>query len=137
MAILVWIVDDNVCHHQTAALTLARLPLFELEGYASGGSAIAEFASRSELDPSLLPRIVLMDYFLGDSHGDTVTSELRRLHDGAFRPVIVGYSSMRSGSEAIVAAGGDVIVRKRIAHDGSNPDLRVYLDSYARIATRT
>jgi hypothetical protein len=39
-----------------------------------------------------------------------------------------------SGSRQIVASGGDLIVRKLTAADGTNPELRTYLDCLLRIA---
>jgi len=131
---LVWIVDDADAHHRAAAATIAGLPGFELEGHFEGEAALAEYALRAKTAPETLPRIVLMDYYIGDLHGDEVTLRMRAIHAVAFSPVIVGYSSVASGSRSIVEAGGDVAVRKRIAADGTNPDLRTYLESYLRIA---
>lgn len=131
---LVWIVDDADAHHRAAAATIVDLPGFALEGHLEGEAALAEYALRARTAPETLPRIVLMDYYIGDLHGDEVTRRMRGIHAVAFSPVIVGYSSVASGSRSIVEAGGDVVVRKLIAADGTNPDLRIYLESYLRIA---
>lgn len=134
MAIRVWLVDDCEPHHAAAAATIRGLPGFELESFLEGSAAVAEFTYRASTAPETLPRIILMDYYLGDGRGDEFTAQLRALDPPAFRPVVAGYSSVGERSREIVAAGGDVVVRKRIARDGTNPDLRVYLDSYLRIA---
>jgi CheY-like chemotaxis protein len=132
---LVWIVDDAPQNHRAAAATIARLPPFALEGFLDGDEAVAEFTARAGRGPADLPRVILMDYYLGSTRGDDVTAALRAVHT-PLTPIIVGYSSVASGSRAIVAAGGDLAVRKRIADDGTNPDLRVYLESLLRIAER-
>jgi CheY-like chemotaxis protein len=136
MPTLLWIVDDADMHHQAAAATIAGMPAFALEGYLDGESAVAEYGLRAKTAPQTLPRIILMDYYLGDSRGDEVTERMRAIHAIAFSPTIVGYSSVASGSRAIVAAGGDAVVRKAIAPDGTNPALRVYLESFLSIAER-
>lgn len=134
MPLLVWIIDDADHNHRVAAATLRGLPGFALEGFLEAEIAVAEYALRAVTAPETLPRIVLMDYFLDGTHGDEVTQRLRAIHAPAFSPVIVGYSSVASGSRAIVAAGGDTVVRKRTAPDGTNPDLRAYLETYLRVA---
>lgn len=134
MPIRLWLVDDSEPHHAAARATIAGLPAFELESFHEGDAAAAEFEFRARTAPETLPRVVLMDYYLGDGCGDQVTARMRAADPPAFRPVIVGYSTVAERSREIVAAGGDVVVRKRIARDGSNPDLRVYLESFMRIA---
>jgi hypothetical protein len=42
--------------------------------------------------------------------------------------VIVGYSSVSSGSERIVEAGGDLILPKICDPSGTNPQLRRFLE---------
>lgn len=134
MPVLVWIIDDAEAHHRAAAATIAELPAFELEGHMDGETALVEYALRAKTAPETLPRIVLMDYYMGDLRGDEVTERMRAIHAIAFSPVIVGYSSVASGSRSIVAAGGDVVVRKLIAQDGTNPELRVYLERFLHLA---
>ena len=69
-----------------------------------------------------------MDFFLVGERGDHVTKELRQAEVRS-RPVIVGYSSVASGSAAIVAAGGDLAVRKHADERGINPSLANWLRS--------
>lgn len=136
MPIGLWLVDDSEPHHAAARATVTQLAGFALESFHGGEDAVAEFALRAKTAPQDLPRIVLMDFYLGDGRGDEFTREMRALDPAGFRPVIVGYSSVAERSREIVAAGGDVVVRKRVARDGSNPDLRVYLESFLAIAGR-
>ena len=72
--------------------------------------------------------MVLMDFFLGSERGDQVTRGLRAL-EGRSRAVIVGYSSVGSGSARIVEVGGDLVVRKHCDKSGINPSLMRYLTS--------
>ncbi|MEK7414885.1 MAG: response regulator [Planctomycetota bacterium] len=134
MPIGVWIIDDTPSHHTAAAHVVAQLSTFALETFDDGASAVAEFTLRAASAPQTLPRIILMDFFMGDMRGDEATRLIRAIDPRGFPPIIVGYSSVASGSAAIVAAGGDVVVRKRIADDGSNPALREYLETFLRIA---
>lgn len=127
---LVWLIDDSPANHRAAAATVAGLPAFVLAGFLDGDEAVAAFAACAARTPERLPEVVLMDFYLGDTRGDRVTEALRAVLTPR-RVTIVGYSSVASGSQAIVAAGGDAIVRKRIAADGTNPDLRAYLAARA------
>lgn len=136
MPMLVWLIDDAESNHRAAAATVAELPGIELEGFVDGEDALAEYAARAAHEPQTLPRVVLMDYYMDGLRGDEVTERMRAIHAVAFTPVIVGYSSVASGSRSIVDAGGDAVVRKRIASDGTNPDLRVYLEGFLGIAGR-
>ncbi len=132
---LVWIVDDALSHHRTVGATVLHMPEFTCEGFTDGDTAVEEFALRATRAPDRLPRVILMDFYLGGTRGDDVTERLRAVHT-PLTPIIIGYSSVASGSRQIVAAGGDLVVRKHTAPDGSNPDLRLYLDSLLRIADR-
>jgi hypothetical protein len=134
--ILVWLIDDSDANHGPAEATVERLPGFAFEGYHDAELAVAEYRLRAATAPHTLPRVVLMDFYLGDTRGDEVTIELRGIHSPGFSPVIVGYSSVASGSRTIVEAGGDVVVRKRTGRDGTNPDLALYLESFLRVAGR-
>ena len=81
--------------------------------------------------PESLPRIVLMDFYLGGERGDAVTADLREVQAIGHPLTIVGYSSLRDGSQRIVDAGGDCIVAKRTDGDGRNHMLRRWLDAWA------
>lgn len=134
-SMLVWIVDDAPSNHRVAEATVARLPEFSCEGFLDGDEAVAEFAHRVAQAPARLPRVILMDFYLGGTRGDEVTGRIRAVHT-PLTPIIIGYSSVGSGSRQIVEAGGDLVLRKLCARDGTNPDLRVYLESLLRIAGR-
>jgi len=122
---VVWLIDDTDAHHQVAEDTAALVGACVVEHYYSGAEGLEAYAQRIA-DRATLPDVVLMDFFLGDDHGDAVTRRLRALDPVHHRPVIVGYSSVASASAAIIAAGGDVAVRKVIG-DGINPHLAEYL----------
>jgi CheY-like chemotaxis protein len=132
---LVWIVDDAPSNHRAVEATVARLPEFTCEGFLDGDEAVVEFAHRVAHAPDRLPRVILMDFYLGSTRGDEVTGQIRAVHT-PLTPIIIGYSSVGSGSRQIVEAGGDLVLRKLCARDGTNPELRVYLESLLRIAGR-
>jgi CheY-like chemotaxis protein len=117
---LVWLVDDDHDNHEVARATVEGLGGFLFHGFHSGHAALEAFAQGGR------PEVVLMDFYLGAERGDRITARLRALADGR-RPLVVGYSSLHSGSERIVTAGGDVIVPKRCDAGGTNPHLRRFL----------
>jgi CheY-like chemotaxis protein len=125
---LMWLIDDSASNHAVARLTATRFPQLTLSCFYSGAEAIATWtAHHSTSEP--LPDWVLMDYYLIDERGDHVTRDLRQTVAAAqaTQPLIIGYSSVASGSEAIVRAGADVIVRKHSDNNGINPSLAVWL----------
>ena len=132
---LLWIIDDAPSNHRTVAQTVAGRPEFTWEGFLDGDVAVDEFAQRVAHAPDRLPRVILMDFYLGDCRGDEVTGRIRAVHT-PLTPIIIGYSSMPAGSRQIVEAGGDLVLRKHTGADGRNPDLAVYLDGLLRIADR-
>lgn len=126
--LLIWLVDDSRDHHLVADHTVARLPGIGIAHYYDGVSAEADYAVL-QADPALpAPAVVLMDFFLGLERGDHVTRALRALERRS-RAVIVGYSSVASGSARIVEVGGDLVVRKHCDQSGINPSLVRYLTS--------
>lgn len=127
-SLLIWLVDDSHDHHLVADATVARLPGVEVAHHYDGVSAAAAYAAVQD-DPALpAPVVVLMDYFIGEERGDQVTRVLRTLERRS-RAVIVGYSSVGSGSARIVEAGGDLVLRKHCDQQGVNPSLLRYLRS--------
>jgi CheY-like chemotaxis protein len=122
---VLWLVDDGEANHQAALATVARFPWVRLEHFYTGSEAVTRF-SDIEAQQGRGPDAVLMDYFLEGERGDQVTAALRQAEVRS-RPVIVGYSSVASGSAAILAAGGDVVVRKHADARGTNPSLAVWL----------
>ena len=141
---LLWLVDDTAEHHDTARATINALPGWELVGYLDAAEAIRDFAAivkaggetptksaaKRSTHAQTLPEVVLMDFFLGDTHGNVVTTELRALQPVGAPLTIIGYSSVASASAAIVAAGGDVVVRKHRDERGMNPSLERFLETY-------
>jgi CheY-like chemotaxis protein len=125
---LIWLIDDSRDHHLVADSTLARLPGVGITHHYDGVGALAEYAALQADPAQPAPAVVLMDYFLGAERGDLVTRRLRALERRS-RAVIVGYSSVASGSARIVEAGGDLVLRKHCDQSGINPSLLRYLSS--------
>ncbi len=130
MALRLWLVDDTEAHHEVARNTVARLDGVEFESFLTGGEAISAFARLAR--GGVPPDIVLMDFYLGDDRGDHVTRRLRELEPAGGHCLIVGYSSVADASQRIVSVGGDVIVRKQVAQDGTNPTLKAWLEQVMR-----
>ena len=124
---ILWLIDDSESNHQAASATAALLPWVRFEGFYSGSEAVQAFAA-IEAKGGAAPDAVLMDFFLVGERGDHITKDLRQAEVRS-RPVIVGYSSVASGSAAIVAAGGDLAVRKHADDRGINPSLANWLRS--------
>lgn len=127
---LLWLIDDGESNHQAAIATVAALPWVRLEHFYTGAEAIAAF-SVIEAAKGRAPDAVLMDYFLEGERGDQLTADLRQAEVRS-RLVIVGYSSVASGSAAIIAAGGDLVVRKHVDRRGVNPSLATWLRGLRR-----
>jgi DNA-binding NtrC family response regulator len=123
---IVWMIDDDPGHLATAAATVKHLGWTGFRGFLSGHAALAARQSGEAL-----PEVLLMDFYINGERGDAVTRQWRAGEAPGQRTCIVGHSSMRSGSEAIVAAGGDAIVRKRRSDDGLNHDLLAWLGERA------
>ena len=123
----IWLVDDSEDVHQVAQRTVNALPGLSLTRFYSGAEALTAFAQLEAAHPAELPRVILMDFYIGDERGDAVTLALRRLEPATSRSTIVGYSSMQSASERILGSGGDVVVRKHRSQDGLNPSLYRFL----------
>ncbi|MBA2479544.1 MAG: hypothetical protein H0V44_02695 [Planctomycetes bacterium] len=126
-AIPLWCIDDSSEHQSTAEATVALMPRFSFAGYIDAEEAIEAYARSARLSLADLPRIVLMDFYLGEVRGDAVTATLRELQPATSRLTIVGYSSVAAGSERIIAAGGDIVVRKHRDGEGRNPSLLRFL----------
>lgn len=124
---LLWLIDDTQHHHQVAAATAAQVPSVVFQSFVDGGSG--EWAFTEAVRAGAQPDVVLMDFFLGDDRGDQVTRRLRRL-ERERRSVIIGYSSVQTGSQAIVNAGGDLILPKRGNASGINPQLLAWLQRW-------
>jgi len=122
---LLWLIDDGESNHQAAIATVAALPWVRLERFYTGVEAVEAFAD-IEAQGGRAPDAVLMDFFLVGERGDHITTALRQAEVRS-RPVIIGYSSVASGSAAIIAAGGDLVVRKHADDRGVNPSLANWL----------
>jgi len=129
----VWLIDDTHHHHQVVAATVALVPAVQFRGFLEGGSGISAFAEA--VRQGTQPEAVLMDFFLGDDRGDAVTRRLRQC-ENAQHSVIIGYSSASSGSEAIIAAGGDLSLPKRSNDGGINPHLLRWLQAKLQAGPR-
>ena len=125
-AVLLWLIDDTADNHRVAERTVGQVPRVRLRGFLEADAGIAAFAAAAA-GSEPLPDAVLMDYFLGEARGDRVTRRLRELEPASARPVIIGYSSVASGSAAILAAGGDLVLRKHADGEGINPSLLAWL----------
>lgn len=128
----VWLIDDSDEHHRIARATVELFDSMEFTGFMSGIEAVAAYERLARGDDDACPHVVLMDYYLGEERGDRVTRELRRIEARKRRPVIIGYSSVRSGSDSIMAAGGDQIVRKHADAAGVNPTLAKFLREFLK-----
>jgi CheY-like chemotaxis protein len=126
-----WLIDDTPQHHATAEATAGLVPGVRFSGFLSGADGIEAFRDAGA-DADRLPDAVLMDFFLGDERGDHVTARLRELEPAAKRPLIIGYSSVPSGSAAIVAAGADLVLLKQRNEAGINPALLDWLRRAAK-----
>lgn len=120
-----WLIDDGLDWHAVTRQTVATLARVELRCFASGNEALAA------LQHGPAPEVVLMDFFLGDERGDVLTRTWRRA-EGASRALIIGHSTSPICSRMIVAAGGDLVLRKRADATGRNPDLAAWLASHLR-----
>jgi len=129
----VWLIDDTHHHHQVVADTVALVQGVHFRGFLEGGSGISAFVEAVRQDTQ--PEAVLMDFFLGDDRGDVVTRRLRQC-ENTQRSVIIGYSSASSGSEAIIAAGGDLSLPKRSNDGGINPHLLRWLQARVKAGPR-
>jgi len=132
----IWLIDDTLDHLRVADATVRLFPGLTFQGFSEPVGALAMYARLTREQPALLPRIVLMDYYLGTARGDRVTRELRALQDPAAALIIVGYSSVASCSERIVVAGANLVVRKTADRSGRNPHLARYLEQYLSATTR-
>ena len=121
---LLWHIDDG--HHLLAVseATVLQTASWRFEGFTTGTAALGDYAQRA---PAERPDVILMDYFIGEERGDAVTRALRRLDPHPARSRIIGHSSVRRASEAIVRAGGDGIIPKHRDAAGINPSLLAWL----------
>ncbi len=121
---LLWLIDDTPSLHLVAEATVALVEGWTFAGYLSGSEALGDLVSTPV---AARPQVILMDFFIGSERGDVVTTRIRAIDSPNHRPVIIGYSSVRSASVVIIAAGGDLILPKRANKSGINPDLLIYL----------
>lgn len=120
---IIWLIDDTPHWHQVTKATLERWRTHSFQGFHSGHAGIMAYA---HAQPPDLPHMILMDYFIDSERGDHITQALRS-HDRGQRPLIIGYSTAASGSRAILAAGGDRVIRKHHNAEGYNPSLLQWL----------
>ncbi len=123
----IWLIDDMPNVHAVTEATVHQIGGWEFRGFFSGIDAVK---SLRRCEPGLAPQVILIDYYIGHERGDRIAPLLRSAEPADARPVLVGFSSVRSGSEAIVAAGAEVIVRKHQDDRGINPSLAEYLRNW-------
>ncbi len=121
---LLWHIDDGRHLLAVSEATVLQAASWHFEGFETGREALHVYARRPR---SERPDAILMDYFIGSERGDTVTRTLRRLDPAPSRSRIIGHSSVRRASEAILQAGGDAILPKHQNAEGINPDLLAWL----------
>jgi len=125
---LLWHIDDGLHLLAVTKATVLQVPGWDFEGFTTGQEAIRAYTRRPLHER---PEVILMDYFIGHERGDAVTRILRQLDPRPGRSRIIGHSSMRQASEAIVRAGGDGILTKHHLDTGINPSLLAWLSHQA------
>ncbi|TVR44625.1 MAG: response regulator [Planctomycetota bacterium] len=120
---LFWLIDDTHHWHQVTKASLEHWGAHRFQGFHRAESALMALQG---LPAGEEPAVIFMDYYIGADRGDVVTEEIRR-HFPHLRCHIVGYSTARSGSEAIARAGGGDTVAKHANADGLNPSLLSWL----------
>lgn len=120
----IWLIDDTPWWHKVTEATLQHWGGdHNFTGFHRGSSALLAL---HHSEAALRPRIILMDFYIGDERGDRVTRELRQLDSSIG---IIGYSTAAAGSQAIVDAGGISIIRKHTDAAGINPSLLSWLQA--------
>ena len=123
---ILWLIDDTLQHHDTAEATALLVPGVTFTGFITGEEALEAFREAGNITQRI-PDAILMDYYIGDERGDQVTEQFRRVEPASKRPVIIGYSSLTTGSTAIIEAGADLMLRKQRNDEGINPALLDWL----------
>ncbi|MGH7144514.1 MAG: hypothetical protein ACREJ2_10370 [Planctomycetota bacterium] len=121
---LIWAIDDGPSHLERIARTFNALaaPEIVLETWLDGLLAAEAYDRRlAEGDLSALPRVVFMDFFLGDGlDGGALTRRMVNAYKNrpkiarhAHRPIVIGHSSVPDCSALIAALGGGFCLEKR------------------------
>ncbi|MDA3963872.1 MAG: hypothetical protein PF961_24035 [Planctomycetota bacterium] len=131
---LLWLVDDTPLWHHVTAATLELTPGWRFAGLHTVNAAWLAFRDSVESQPSGLPRVILMDFYLGTARGDHLTEQLRDLEPEGVHTTIVGHSSMSHGSELIIQSGGDCAVTKAYNDAGINPHLLKWLKDFPEVS---
>lgn len=121
-----WMIDDTEHWHAVAERTVQGCDGWEFEGFFTGFAAEQALGHTQQHE---WPTAILMDFYLTSERGDEVTRRLRRITSPRF-PIIIGHSTMPSGSRSIVAAGGNIILKKYDDENGINPALEQWLKQY-------
>jgi DNA-binding response OmpR family regulator len=122
------LVDDTAHWHEVSERSIALFEDFVYEGFDKGHAFLAAMRERSH---DAWPDAVLMDFYIGDSRGNDITRAFRAM--GGPQIPVIGYSTMASGSEAIVTAGGTAIVRKHNDARGRNPSLITWIGDWWKL----
>jgi CheY-like chemotaxis protein len=128
---VLWLIDDTPSNHDLTAITVERVEGWCFQGFYSSTDAIRWL--RRQTGNGLWPDVVLLDYYLDGERGDQVVGKLKQALPKNVTPVLIGYSSVRSCSEAIVAAGADLVLSKRGDGVNGNEMLRRWLEAWPSV----
>ena len=127
---VVWHLDDTEHWHQISAATVRSVQDWSLRSFYASRDLYYAFDEAFD-EPSQLPHVILMDFYLDGERGDHITATIRKHYNSsAQHTTIIGYSSVRSCSERICNMGGDSILPKVETGNGINKHLLEYLKNY-------
>lgn len=121
---LIWGVDDGPAHLERIERTFNMIaaPEIVMEMWADGRKAAEVYARRLDIaDFAGLPRVIFMDYFLGEgATGVEIGQQMLEAYQHrppharkAPRPILVGHSSVADCSAMIARLGKSFTLEKR------------------------
>jgi CheY-like chemotaxis protein len=121
---VLWQLDDASHWHDVTDRSVAQVPApIRVQHFHTGNALLMAL---DEAGGDELPDAILMDFYIGADRGDAVTRTARQIPAGR-DCLIIGFSSVLSGSRAIERAGGDFSLPK-YDEGGVNPDLIAWLE---------